>query len=103
MIRYTTPTLQLIIEADLTGADVYATFRQACRELTKQNPTATVDEGVTTLSIPFTQEETADFADNLPVSVQVNWITPGGPRNATEIATFRTFANLLDEMIAYGN
>lgn len=103
MIRYTTPTLVLEIEADLTGADVYVTLRQACRELTKKNPAATTDEGVTTLNIPLTQEETSDFSDTLPVAVQVNWITPGGNRQATEIATFRTFANLLAEVISYGN
>ena len=103
MIRYTTPTLVLEIEADLSGADVYVTLRQACRELTKKNPASVIAEGVTTLTIPLSQIETADFSETLPVSVQVNWITPGGNRTATEIATFRTFANLLDEAISYGD
>lgn len=104
MIRFTTPTLVLEVESDLSGADVYVTFEQGRqRVLTKQNPTATVEEGVTTLSIPLSQIETAGFCDTLPVSVQVNWITSDGIRAATEIATFRTFANLLDEVIIYGD
>lgn len=103
MIRYTTPTVRLIIEADLTGTDIYATFKQACREITKKNPPVMVEDDVSTLVVRFTQEETAGFSDNMPVAVQVNWITPGGTRSATEIAQVRTFANLLDEVVGYGD
>lgn len=103
MIRYTTPTITLTVNADLTGTDVYVNIAQGRKEIVKKNPGMTVSEGETTLTVPLTQEETAAFSDSSPVEIQVNFISGGGIRNATTIATVQTFRNLLDEVVEYGD
>lgn len=110
MINYTTPTITLTVEGvDLTGKDVYASFEQGRRELVKKNEDMTIStetvEGRTdtVLSMLLSQEETASFDFDRSVLVQVNWISVGGIRCATEIKKIGVMRNLLDEVVAYGD
>lgn len=100
MRRYTTPTHELLVEGvDLTGCDVYATYRQGRRTRTIRVEPEQTEEG-TVLHVPFEQIETAEFRVG-PVDVQVNWVHPDGQRDATEIASVMATQNLLDEVVPY--
>ena len=101
MIRYTTPTITLTVNAVLPeGARAVVSLRQKSRQLDKETA---VDRGEksTTLHVELTQGESAMFASGEPVLVQVNWITPDGDRNATKVASVVAFDNLLDKVISY--
>lgn len=104
--RYTTPTFPLIVRGvDLSGADaVVVSLRQRLRGRTNAHEvdvdaTATYDGTDSTLVVALTQEQTAGFVADQPVSVQVNW-TSGTERNATTIALVPWSENLLDEVMA---
>lgn len=106
MINYTTPTISLTVEeVDLTGNDVYVSLEQGNHELTKSGSDLIIstDEGDTNIIFTLTQEESASFNFGKSVSVQVNYISPTGVRDATEIKTIGVMRNLLDEVIQYGN
>lgn len=103
MTRYTTPTLPLEVDADLTGNNVYVTLTQNDVELTKQVSDFTVADGVTTINVPLTQAETGQFSAVAKVQVQVNFISEAGDRGATNIQFVSLFDNLLDEVISYGD
>lgn len=110
MINYTTPTESFLIEGyDLSSQDVYVTFEQGSRELTKSGSDLTITtetvEGVTNtyISVLLTQEETAMFKPKDSVSVMVNWISEQGVRGATKQARIPVFENLLDRVITYGD
>lgn len=110
MIRYTTPTINLSVHGiDLTGKEVYVTLEQDALKMTKSGEDLTLSveviEEVPVTGIAFTmsQEESAKFAYNKCVSVQANWISSDGVRNATSIKTIKVMRNLLDSVIEYGN
>jgi len=110
MINYTTPTIVLTVEGvDLTGDDVYVSLEQGCHEMVKTGNdliiTTDTHGQITDTIITFTmsQEESASWNFGKSVSVQVNYITPDGVRDATEIKTVSVMRNLLDEVIQYGN
>lgn len=106
MIKYTTPTISLIVEGvDITSHDIYVTLEQGNIELIKKGSdliVSTEDED-TNIVFTLTQEESARFDYNQRVSVQVNWITSAGVRAATEIKTIGVMKNLLDKVINYGD
>lgn len=102
MIRYTTPTITLKIPAVLPQeAKVIASIRQKQIQLDKEVIAITRGDKATTLVISLTQEESSRFCSRDPVLVQVNWITPGGMREATKVASVVAFDNLLDKVITY--
>ena len=110
VINFTTPTITLTVEGvDISSQDVYVTLEQGKQELTKTGADLTIstqtEEGVTDTIIVFmlSQEESALFRVNAPVSIQVNWISASGIRAATEIRTIPVMRNLLDEVVEYGN
>ena len=99
MIRYTTPTVQLLIkDVDITRADeVYASFGQGTSTLVTKlvakskrsmTPTGTL------LKIDMAQDETAAFSRLSECKVQVNWST-GQKRYATSVAKMAVTDNLL--------
>ena len=105
MIRYTTPTITLVVEGvELNSEDIYVTLKQGALEMTKSGDDLdiSVDED-TTIQFSLSQEESAEFKENLSVAVQVNWIASNGTRAATSIQNISVFKNLLDEVIEYGN
>lgn len=103
MTRYTTPTLPLEVDADLSGNEVYVTLSQNSVIITKQIYDFTVDEhNVTSINVPLTQQETGQFSAVAKVQVQVNFISGAGDRGATNIQFISLFDNLLPEVISYG-
>ena len=109
MINYTTPTISLTVEGvDLSGMDTYVSLEQGAKELTKTGDALVIEpvvgEETTDTSIAFvlSQTESALFDFGKSVSIQVNWISSSGVRDATEIKTFPVMRNLLDEVIEYG-
>lgn len=110
MINYTTPTISLTVEGvDLSGMDTYVSLEQGQKELTKTGDSLIIEpivgEETTDTSITFTltQEESAFYDFGKSVSVQVNWISSAGVRDATEIKTIPVMRNLLDKVVAYGD
>lgn len=102
MIRYTTPTLTLTVDRDLTDCETYITLRQGSREITLES--ANTECGSTTIIlVALTQEQTAAFKANRPVSIQVNWINADGIRKATRQRQIMLGENLLDKEISYGD
>lgn len=101
MIRFTTPTLQLTVDADLTGNKVFASLGQKGVKVTKEVDNFTVENNVTTVNMPLTQEDTGKFEATASVAVQVNWINATGDRGATDVQMVPSLQNLLDEVISY--
>lgn len=108
MIRYTTPTLILEVEKDLTDVDVYVSLEQprgkqfdpikipsSAKELN--------DEGNTLLYLTFTQEMTGSLKVGSQLKIQINWINSLGVREATDTRSISVTDNLLEEVISYGN
>ena len=97
--RYTTPVFTLTFSEtglDLTAAtDVYVTFRQADKLITVSGAGLTVTDK--TISVSFTQEETAGFCVGT-VQIQANWLI-GAKRAASEVATYQFTEQLLQEVI----
>ena len=103
MIRYTTPTDELKVKGvDLSGYEVWASYRQRGRKLDVNATDVTFDGTDTTILVQLTQEQTGAFCAG-SVSIQVNWLTPDGYRDATTIKTVEVGANLLDRVMEYGN
>ena len=105
MIKYTTPTLTLRIKNYIfpENCKIFVTFDQGSEQITKENPVIRVEDDTTLIDVTLSQEETKIFKVRLPVSVQVNWITETGIRNATTIVQTKVIGNLLDEVIEYGD
>lgn len=110
MINYTTPTITLTVEGvDISANDIYVSLEQGRIELTKSGSDLIVTTDThgqvtdTVITFTLTQEESATFNFGKSVSVQVNYISAQGVRDATEIKTIGVMRNLLDEVIAYGN
>ena len=106
MIKYTTPTISLIVEGvDITAHDIYVTLEQGANELVKKGSDLIVstEEDGTQIVFTLTQEESASFDYNNRAAVQVNWITSTGVRSATEIKSIGVMKNLLDKVISYGD
>lgn len=61
MRRGTTPTFSFEVDADLTGWDVYITFEQGSRTVTRRSPEIEQTEGGCICSVELTQAETLLF------------------------------------------
>ena len=110
MIKYTTPTISLIVEGvDITAHDIYVTLEQGLTELVKTGAdiiaTAITEDQMTStrITLTLTQTESALFDHNKSAAIQVNWITSTGVRCATEIKSIGVLRNLLDKVIGYGD
>lgn len=110
MINYTTPTYPIIVEGkDLTGQDVWVTFKQGEIKLNKKGADLTITTEThdqvtdTIITTTFSQRETAMFDPGMRVKLMVNYINDQGVRDATNKATIEVFENLLDREIAYGD
>ena len=99
MRRYTTPTLELVVEGvDLTAMSVWVTIEQHRRKVTIDQPDTDCDGEDTTILVPLSQEQTSAMKVG-SARVQVNWTDGHGYRNATEIATVDVEENLLQEVL----
>lgn len=120
MRRYTTSTPSLIVEGvDISSHKVWVTFTQiypddidstvintlSQAEYKTESLTVTptgkaVSGNDTIITCSLSQEQTARFKPGR-VRVQVNWMTSGGVRKATDIVLIPSFDNLLDEVKTY--
>lgn len=97
MRRYTTPRIIIKVEgADLTGCDVYITFRQGLREHTVKNPPMELDGTDAYLEVRLTQMQSARFRHDRPVKVEANVIDYNGYRAATDIVETSIDRQLLE-------
>lgn len=97
MIRYTTPTVQIVIDnMDMSAfSEIVVTFSQLGVEVDK---TPIVDGY--NLFVELSQEETAGFNDKLPIGWCVNAWTTERKRFASVPQTFMMDDNLLRRVIA---
>lgn len=94
-----TPTFTFILPStvDLTQAEnVYATFRQMNRELTKTGRDITVREYE--VDVFLTQAETLAF-ERGSVRAQINWTYSDGNRGETDIASIEWAETLLRKVL----
>ena len=96
--RGTTPTFTLTFtDIDLTqAANVYVTFSQGSKKLTKRTSELTIT--ATTIEVHLSQEETLAFMDS-SVEIQVNFTTASGGRMASDIAVYKFTKQLLEEVV----
>lgn len=98
MIPYTTPTLVLTVDADLTGMTVYVTIEQGETTITIDDATVTVEGGSSTIEVTLSQTETAAFSRG-SCDVQVNWMDATGKRTATVVRSIPIGVQLLDSVL----
>ena len=106
MSQFTTPAVTLTVKGvTFDGTErVWVSIQQSAglssNEIVIDD--ATVDTSGTDPVITFTltQEQTSGLAIGAAL-IQVNWITSGGDRGATDIATVSVTRNLLDEVKYY--
>lgn len=104
MIRYTTPTIILEVEKDLTDMEVYVSLKYASGDVDHIQITKDMMhtcDGETKIYLVLTQEMTGGLKSGTSVKVQINWISQLGIREATDIKTVSVTENLLEEVIAY--
>lgn len=103
MIRFTTPTIPIEVEADLSTAEIIVSLVQGSLQLDKIIDPAdiSVEDGKTSFSISLSQEETARFCSDKHVQIQCNAVFPDDTRIATAITRIPTFENLLDQVVEY--
>ena len=106
MIQYTTPTITLRVNKYTIpdDAEIYVSLEQGMvsLEIRETDITLTPFEGGTYLRFELTQAQSGQFKWLQPVRIQVNWIDENEKRDATRIAQFPAFENLLDRVISYG-
>lgn len=98
MIRYTTPSYALTVDADLSGADeVHVTMKQCGVCIDIDDADAALDGESTVLTFGLSQEQSARFREGL-ADIQVNWMQDG-KRNATTIKQVPVGRNLLERVV----
>ncbi len=108
MIQFTTPAVTLTVKGvTLDGTErVWVSIRQTTgggkteNELDIDDPTVDVSGENPVITFTLTQEQTASLALGAAL-IQVNWMTSGGDRGATDIATVNIGRNLLDEVKSF--
>ena len=120
MRRYTTSTPSLVVEGiNISSYKVWVTFAQVypddidstvintlsqadykTKSLTITPTSKVVSGNDTIITCSLSQEQTAQFKPGR-IRVQVNWMTSGGIRKATDIVLIPSFDNLLDEVKTY--
>lgn len=102
MIRATTPTVVLTLPdtVDISSAPaVYVTFSQPNLTITKELGDDMWITGTHVINVYLSQTETLQFPLARPISIQANWITSSGAREATLIESVWMSGNLIPEVI----
>ena len=98
--RATTPTFVLTFTQqtlDLTAAhNVYVTFSQGTRELTKTG--ADIEVAAKQISVYLDQNDTLQFVEGT-LKIQANWTGDNGTRAASEVATVELTEQLLKRVV----
>ena len=100
MVQATTPTFVLTLPqtVDLSEAhNVYFTFEQAGRKITKTGESLSIDSNEVTVS--FTQAETVLMVVGMAM-LQLNWTYSDGSRACSNIVSLEVTRNLLNEVLA---
>ena len=72
---------------DLTGSDIYVTFKQGAKSVTKKTlDSVTYANRETKIVLTLTQAETMSFDENRSGLVQVRWIDASGDARKTRTA-----------------
>lgn len=93
MRRGTTPTLEITVDADLSGFNIYLTFKNGDKLLTKTNDDLSIEyesgqHPSTTITAILSQEDTLSFKSGTTCEVQVRAVDDSGyPAVATTIGT----------------
>lgn len=78
-----------IIGWNLTGCDIYVTFKQGTRKVTRKTmDSVTYANNATKIVLTLTQQETLTFEDKKSGLVQVRWIDASGDAHKTKTAKF---------------
>lgn len=108
MRRFTTSEETYTIEGvNLTGCRVIVSYTQKigrsnnAHEVHVSDTSVSYDGTDTIVTVNLTQEQTGGFMPGR-CQVEVNWISPDGKREGTEIITVGVEDNLLREVMAYG-
>lgn len=101
MIRKgTTPTFKLILNddsVDLTQArNVYATFKQNTKEITKTGEDIAISERE--VDVYLSQEETLAFTYG-KIEIQLNWTYGNNERACSEIVAVNIANNLIERVL----
>ena len=98
--RATTPTFTLTFteeELDLTqAANVYVTFEQGKKSLTKTGDDLTISSKQS--EVYLNQSETLQFGVGL-VKIQANWTLAGGRRASSNVVGYHLTEQLLEEVV----
>lgn len=88
--RGTTQDIRITIPGwDLTNCDIYVTFKQGSKKLTKKMADGvTFADNATKLALTLSQRETLSFEDKKPGLVQVRWVDTDGEAQKTQTARF---------------
>lgn len=98
--RGTTQPITITIPGwDLTGSDIYVTFKQGAVCLTKKTmDSVAYANRATKIVLTLSQSETMCFEDKKAGLIQVRWIDAGGNAHKTKTAQF-TADDLLYEAV----
>ena len=101
MVKGTTPTFRLLLNdetVDLTQAlNVYATFKQGTKEITKSGDDLTVLANE--VDVYLEQKETLMFSSNDIMQVQLNWTYVDGRRACSNIIKIPVGQNLIGSVL----
>lgn len=102
MIQFTTPAVTLTLKGvTFDGTEkVWVSIRQKESEIDITDATVDTSGEHPVITFTLTQEQTAGLALGSAL-IQVNWMTSGDERGATDIATVNVTRNLLDEVKSY--
>ena len=100
MVQATTPTFVLTLPQTVNlgeAQNVYLTFDQIGRKITKTSEDLTIDGNLVTVS--FTQAETVLMSVG-QAKLQLNWTYADGSRACSNIVSIEVTKNLLNEVLA---
>lgn len=78
-----------IIGWNLTGCDIYVTFKQGARRVTRKTlDSVTYANNATKIVLTLTQQETLTFEDKKSGLAQVRWVDASGDVHKTQTVRF---------------
>ena len=100
--RGTTQTVTITIKKwDLTASDIYVTFKQGAKAVTKKSMDSVVfSNNATKIVLTLTQQDTMSFDNNKTGLVQARWIDDNGIARKTKTAEFDVDELLYETVLA---
>lgn len=88
--RGTTQEVKITIKGwDLTDCDIYVTFKQGTKTITKKSMDSVVfADNSTKITVTLSQQETLSFQDKKSGLIQVRWVDAAGAAHKTKTAQF---------------